>query len=203
MRKNVVKGYFSKNIRKFTVVAICLLCFSSISACGKDKEKSVDSESYGEESIEYTSVSEIQPEVTYEDISTEPSAEQVAYTLANCECDYSDDGVIVYTIGDLLNIGMSSYEITYLNYKEAFEAGYLSAPEEGTVEDYDFYVYYVIISGNVIPNLDISYYSVYEDEAIRALLIFDKEGNVTEAKTMHICSYLYATMAQMWNAGYR
>ena len=109
-------------------------------------------------------------------------------TLSNIK--YSNDTFSI-PLEKLFNRAMDGYEIQYLTGEEAIAQGYLSQSQIANSVDIN-YVYYAIISGNTMVTPDSSS-SRYEEEAIKALMIFDENdqllnSSVTLCRRLELCA---------------
>lgn len=101
------------------------------------------------------------------------------------------------TLGKLINTAMGGYDIQYLTGEEAIAQEYLSEDELGDSVDLS-YVYYAIISGDVMLNPDIPYMTNYEEEAIKGWMVFDKNDqlqgySITLCYDLQTCAFLIMT----------
>jgi len=90
-----------------------------------------------------------------------------------------ESGIFSIYLGELVQKAISNYKVRYLTAEEAIKEGYVKRSEFGSDIDLD-YVYYVFVSGDVMVNPDIPYYTTYYDRAIAGSLLFDENDNLAE-----------------------
>ena len=162
---------------------------------------------------EHTYVSEVVKEPTYEEEGT------LQYTCSNCGETYTeaipmlekhvvptwvlDDALsnVTYrysmfsiSVGELVNQAVKNYKITYYTGEEAIRKGLVKKSEIGSSVDIDF-LYYAVISGDVMMNPQIPYMTQYDEKAVIAWMIFNENdqllnSGVTLCKNLQTCALM-------------
>lgn len=99
-----------------------------------------------------------------------------------------ESGIFSMYIGELVQKAMSNYKVRFLTAEEAIKEGYVKRSDFDSDVDLD-YVYYVFVSGDVMMNPDIPYYTTYFDRAIAGSLLFDENDNL-EYYSISLCDSL-------------
>lgn len=110
-----------------------------------------------------------------------------------------ENGMFSMGIGELVNRAVSNYDLEFIPGEEAIEKGYIKKSEFGSDVDIN-YVYYVVVSGDVMVNPEIPYYTTYYDTAIKGWMLFDESDNLDQYN-ISICKDLQ-TCAILLMAGY-
>lgn len=123
------------------------------------------------------------------------STEVLDHTLSNLRCQIPPFSM---ALGELVNAAVDDYRIKYYVGEEVISKGYVSKDAlDKTVDINDVYV--AIISGSTSVNPSIPYLSNYQEQAVKAVMVFDKDDNLLSSEIV-LCSDLQ-TFAILYMTG--
>ena len=170
-------------MRKLIAILLCaVIMLLALAGCGPK--------------CEHNYTSKVTKEATYEEEG------QMEYTCSKCGDTYTEaiakkerhviptdtlneafsyikfeSGIFSMYLGELVQKGISNYKVQFMTGEDAIKKGYLKSSELGNDVDIN-YVYYVVVSGDVMVNPDIPYYTTYFDTAIKGWMLFDENDNL-------------------------
>ena len=110
-----------------------------------------------------------------------------------------NNGMFSIHLDELVRKAVGNYNIEFVHGEEAIKEGYLNKSDLGSNIDVND-VYYVVVSGDVMVNPELPYYTIYTNSAIKGWIQFDANDNPIDCN-ITLCEDL-KTCAILLMAGY-
>mgnify|MGYP003292214995 CR=1 FL=1 len=194
-------------MKKTVAVLLCVCLMVCLSAC----ESGVFCEHTYTSSVTKEPTYEAEGETTYVcskcgHTYTEPIAKLEKHVVPTSILDKAlsnsqySSGMFSMSVGELVNSAVKNYKIEYLTGEEAIQKGYLNKNDIDDSVDID-YLYYAIVSGECMLNMDIPYMTEYEEEAVKVWLIFDENDKLLNSGAS-LCQNLRGCAMQIMASSY-